>query len=84
MDTVHYMNLVYSVNNQELVEVPITGNTTAVELNSRSSEPIFTVEVYIYNSLQSANRWKDVPHGGASLIVQGARFERGVALEECC
>ena len=76
---VHYMNVVFSIDNRELVEVPICGNTTEVALSAHCCDPAqnHTLQLFIYNSLQGANRWKQPAHGGAALIVKGLTLSAG-------
>jgi hypothetical protein len=79
--TTHYMNVVFSIDNHELVEVPIIGNTTQIEVPIRGpTNTTHTLQLFIYNSLQSANRWNNPAKGGASLIVKGLLLSSGAKL----
>ena len=79
---VHYMNVVFSIDNRDLIEVPILGNTTEVAVSAHCCDPntTHTLQLFIYNSLQGANRWDDPAHGGAALVVKGLTLERGAKL----
>ena len=55
------------------MEVPIYGNTTEVAISAHCCDPNLnhTLQLFIYNSLQAANRWRNPTHGGAALVVKG-------------
>lgn len=74
----HYMNVVYSLDNHVLVEVPIFGNTSSIAISAKLDPTANTsLVLYIYNSLQSANRWKSPANGGAALVVKGLNLSAG-------
>ena len=72
----HYMNILYSIDDWEWVELPVLSNTTRLQLapSSRAhvgSDVTHNLTVMIYNSMQSFNRWTapTAPHGAAIVIV---------------
>jgi hypothetical protein len=80
---VQYMNIVYSVDDWELIELPILSNTTTLVLTPTPSGPlnktaVHTLVVMIYNSKQGDNRWS-APFAprGAGLLVRGVELEDG-------
>eukprot|EP00041_Stephanoeca_diplocostata_P007273 m.101646 g.101646 ORF g.101646 m.101646 type:complete len:410 (-) comp16814_c0_seq1:69-1298(-) len=85
---VHYMNLVYSIDDWEFVELAVLSNTTSLPLlpspnpsSKLSMTERHNVTIVIYNSLQSANRWS-APHqpGGAALQFAGLSLDSGAQL----
>jgi len=76
---VHYMNVVYSLGNRELVEFPILGNSSAIPISSAGldADANTSLVLFIYNSNQGANRWHEPANGGAALMVKGIKLDAG-------
>ena len=72
---VHYMNVVYSLGNRELVEFPILGNSSAIPISSAGldADANTSLVLFIYNSNQGANRWaRRETDGWDSYVFWGA------------
>ena len=74
----HYMNVIYSVDDGQFVELPVFENTTELVLGTGNlaANAWHDVVFVIYNSLQSARRWTNVMEpGGAALAVSGLQLD---------
>jgi hypothetical protein len=72
------MNVAYSLDDSALVEVPILTNTTKITLEAGNLNANDTIDVifYIYNSMQSRQRWTGVTTAkGAGLVVTGLNLD---------
>ena len=80
-----YMNIIYSIDDKEWVKIPVYENTSSIALLPPANEktvPVWhTLEVQVYNSKQSNNRWS-APFGpnGAGLRVRGLSLAPGAKL----
>ena len=83
---VQYMTIAYSVDNGPRLLAPVFTNTSrvtfanALPADDSDARP-HTLAVYVYNSRQSANRWKDPTRGtsAAALLVRGVALDDGAA-----
>jgi hypothetical protein len=79
---VEYLNIAYSVDNGERLIATVLSNTTDIALaqNLKADDSVarpHTLELFIYNSLSSRNRWSDPGHDGAALLVRGVELDAG-------
>ena len=79
-----YLHVLYSVGGWDLVEVAMYTNTSSIILPAEHLNPggaTTDVILYIYNSMQSRERWTQVGSAnGAALIVTGVVLDAGAKL----
>jgi len=76
-----YMNIAYVINDEQMIQKAVYGDTTKINLASHlDTSSRYTLTVYIYNSNQELNRWDPAAPFLAGLFVEGVLLDaRAVA-----
>jgi len=78
-----YMNIAYQINDEQMVQKAVNGDTTQIKLASNldtSSNYILTV--YIYNSMQELNRWDPAAPSLDALFLEGVLLDASAVTQQ--
>jgi len=78
-----YMNIAYHINDEQMVQKAVYGDTTKIKLASNlDTSSRYTLTVYIYNSMQELNRWDPEAPTLDALFLKGVLLDASATTQQ--